>query len=775
MLGTRAPVSLIRRQVARFPLAHERQITTEAHRRWCRLAAEALTTVFATLVLGLVVSMAALVLSLVAVLAARAHRGPHDVGPRLAAIEEQVRELSRRAGATAPPPPAPIDVVPASPVVPPAIDPSPAPAPPAARPPALDLEQRIGARWATWVGIVVILVAVALFLKWAMDHDYFGPVTRVSVGIVCGLLMLLGGLALHARRDLPYLGEGLAGGGLGVLYLSLFAAHALYGLLGSTSAFTAMFAVTVLGTLVAVLSNRLSTAVLAVLAGLLTPVLLQVERPDERNLLAYLLVLDALALLVARFRTWPALNRLAWGGSALLILPTLLREPEAPRPLARLVLLSAIFLVFVAVPLFRERARRERIGRIDLALVVANAAGYFWVVYVTLEAWRPAGEGPYALALAVLYRLVAVDYEARVPDDPVTVMLHEGLSWTFLSLAIPLALEGQWITVAWAVQGVALMWLASRAPMPVAAWGGLVALLLAAIRVVALDRYGFPVVPAIWNLIFLLHALVVVALVVGGILGGRAREDSVGRLRAESTRSVLWVAAVLTAAALFWREPKGLWPATLLTLEVLLIGYLARRIRSQAFGLAIPALVVILAVRIFVADDGLARNAAGSLVSLPLLSRAFACLAIAVAGGGLARSTDPAVRHLGRAISGASGLILLYALSVSWTRYQDALRSSLPSGRTTADLRWRTQTGLSVLWTIYAGVALAWGFVRGNPAVRYAALSLLGLTVLKVFAVDFAEVKTAYRILSFVVLGVVLLLVSLAYQKRRSAGPPVES
>jgi uncharacterized membrane protein len=133
------------------------------------------------------------------------------------------------------------------------------------------------------------------------------------------------------------------------------------------------------------------------------------------------------------------------------------------------------------------------------------------------------------------------------------------------------------------------------------------------------------------------------------------------------------------------------------------------------------------------------------------------------------------VRHIGQAISGTAGLILLYVLSVGWTRYQDALRLSRPAGRSTADLRWRTQAGLSVLWAIYAGVALAWGLARDNRAIRYAGLALLGLTVFKVFAIDFAEVRTAYRILSFVVLGVVLLLVSVAYQKRRSAPPPAES
>src|SRR4030095_7296009 len=103
-------------------------------------------------------------------------------------------------------------------------------------------------------------------------------------------------------------------------------------------------------------------------------------------------------------------------------------------------------------------------------------------------------------------------------------------------------------------------------------------------------------------------------------LAGRVREAGEGQLRTEAVRCLLWVAAALTAAALFWRGPNGRWPATLLTLEVLVVGLLARVVRSPAFSLAIPALVVILAVRVLAADDGLARHAAGTLLRLPLLS-----------------------------------------------------------------------------------------------------------------------------------------------------------
>ena len=750
------------------------------------------------LLLSLLVSMIALVASVIALLA---RTRPARVGEdgRVAALEVQVSALLDRVralegggyrlpapsvpapSAVAPPPAAPPEprgepvVIAAAPPPPPGF--SSHAAPPPERPsaparPSLGLEQRIGARWATWVGIVVILVAAALFLKWAFDNEYLGPAARVGVGIVGGLLMLLAGLLLHRRQDVPYLSEGLAGGGLGWLYLSLFAAHSLYGLMGPAPAFASMFAVTLLGTLVAVLSGRLSTAVLAVLGGLLTPVLLAVEHPDERNLLAYLLVLDVLALLVARFRTWPILTRLAWAGSALLLAQPLLAVSVAPHWLTRLLLLSALFLVFLAAPLFRERATGHRTQPIDLLLVVANAAGYFWVVYLTLEVARPGLEGPWAVVLAVLYRVVSSDYASRVADDPVPVLLHEGVSWTFLTLAIPLALDAQWITLAWAIQGVMLLWLAARAPAAVAGWGGLAALLLAASRAVAFDRYWSAEGVAVWNLTFLIHLAVVLALVMGGRFAGRLAVEGQYGPNPRMLQAVLWVASVGTLAVLFWREPSGLWPATLLTFELVAVGWLGRGSSSPAFVVAVPLLALVVSARVLIADDELARAAAGSALSLPLLSRVAACLAMGIAGGCLARSPGATAPLAGRIVSGGAGLVLLFVLSLAWTRYQEAADAAarLAGRSVVGDVGWRIQIGLSVLWTVYAALALTWGFMRRNAAVRYAALGLLGLTVLKVFAVDFAAARTSLRILSFLVLGVVLLLVSLVYQRLLGRG-----
>jgi uncharacterized membrane protein len=119
-----------------------------------------------------------------------------------------------------------------------------------------------------------------------------------------------------------------------------------------------------------------------------------------------------------------------------------------------------------------------------------------------------------------------------------------------------------------------------------------------------------------------------------------------------------------------------------------------------------------------------------------------------------------------RAVAAAAALV---ALSVDWVLHEVALVHAA-RGRAAEDVARamaQTQVGLSALWTLYAAVMVAWGFVRSVPAARYAGLGLFGLTILKVFLVDLSELQAVYRIASFFVLGLVLLGVSYAYQRVR--------
>src|SRR5215470_5627137 len=200
----------------------------------------------------------------------------------------------------------------------------------------------------------------------------------------------------------------------------------------------------------------------------------------------------------------------------------------------------------------------------------------------------PGLEAPASTVLAILYALLAGFYRRRVPDDDATVGVLIGLACVFLILAIPLALGGPWITLAWAAEGAVLLAVAPRLATPVAAWGGTAALVLAALRVVAGDKWGSAAWTPVWNATFLVHLLTVADIVLAGQLALRLRPQQLLSASREGLRSALWVLASLTLSVLLWREPSGLWPAGLLTIQLLLLGFLSRVVSSSAFVAAVP-------------------------------------------------------------------------------------------------------------------------------------------------------------------------------------------
>ena len=185
---------------------------------------------------------------------------------------------------------------------------------------------------------------------------------------------------------------------------------------------------------------------------------------------------------------------------------------------------------------------------------------------------------------------------------------------------------------------------------------------------------------------------------------------------------------------------------------------LVRALGSRPLLLAAGGLAIVVIGRVLFEDHDLAYDAAGSLINGPLLVRIAMCVAFWVSARlVLSAPTVPGARFVSRALASSAGVLLLVVLSVGWVLHEQA-------GAAEAH-ELRIQLGLSVLWTLYAAAALAWGFIRNVPVVRYAALGLFGVTIVKVFLVDLSELEAIYRIASFFVLSLVLLGVSYVYQR----------
>lgn len=193
----------------------------------------------AGLMAGVVLLLALLVLSLVAILRVRKPEQQTGLGPggelrfRLLLLEQRLARIERRRGGPADGGAAREGQS--------ALEPGAAAALRPGR--ARDLEALIAGRWLNYLGVLALLFAVSFFLKFVFENNWVGPGARVAIGLLSGA-----GLLAYSRRLLErehrYFSESIAGLGVAVLDLSVYAGHAYYHLFGRPLAFAGMSCVT---------------------------------------------------------------------------------------------------------------------------------------------------------------------------------------------------------------------------------------------------------------------------------------------------------------------------------------------------------------------------------------------------------------------------------------------------------------------------------------------------------------------------------------------------
>src|SRR5882672_8659337 len=280
---------------------------------------------------------------------------------RVAALERSAAAGTGAAPAAARSEPAPLPPpVSRPPAIPPTLDGRPPDAPPPGpvprapssftppRPPAapIDWERWIGIRGAAVVGAVALGLAGLLFFKYSIEKGLITPEMRVVFGTFTGLGCLVGSEWLRSR-GYRQTSEGISGAGVVILYAAFWAAHVLYGLIGLPLVFGLMVLVTAACCLLAVRHSSLLIAVLGLVGGFATPLLLASGTDRPIGLFGYVLLLDLGLLAVGRKRAWPSLGVLCLLGTVLMqgLWITARMGPE--RLFLGLVILAVFALLFV--------------------------------------------------------------------------------------------------------------------------------------------------------------------------------------------------------------------------------------------------------------------------------------------------------------------------------------------------------------------------------------------------------------------------------------------
>jgi uncharacterized membrane protein len=450
-------------------------------------------------------------------------------------------------------------------------------------------------------------------------------------------------------RGYQYFSIALKAVGIGTLYLSLWAAFQLYHLIPGSAASIAMMIVTGSGIAMALAQNEEILAALALVGGFATPLLLSTGENHEPQLFSYVALLDIASAVLAARRPWRRLLALSFIGTLFFYTGWYSEFYDVTQFLPTAAFATVFFLVFAVAPIIARAPGDDQtdLPAFPVLLTLGSAILYFAQIYVMLQEPYPQAAAWVALALAAFYVALSRTLAASRASAPVRArlpMVHLALAVGFVTIAIPIRLDGHWITIGWAVEAAALLWVGSRMRSDLVAGLGAAALALSVGRLIAVDDVRMET----------------------QFLNARLAANAV----------------VITILAVFAH-------------------YGARR------------------------DDDNSRN--GARLAVVLMN-----------------------------------FLAILALSREVSDHFAFERS-----HATFDASLRMQEGFtySGLWMLYGAGLMTAGFMKRNADLRWMALILIAVTIVKVFAFDISELDRGYRVVSFIVLGALLLGVSFMYQR----------
>lgn len=633
-------------------------------------------------------------------------------------------------------------------------------------------ELRAGTRWVTWLGAGALVVAAALFVKLAVDRGWLGPAARLALECTGGVGLLLAGQRAHRAKMAP-LAQGLFGAGLGVLYVATYVAFTSYGLFARELVFAAMIGVTITGCAIAIRHDAQAIAVLALLGGLLTPVAVASGDGSREALLGYLLVLDLGALAVAMLRRWHALELIALVGTWGMFAGWLARAHAPDARTAELAWLAVFHVTFVALPLGFQLYRKGAAGVGRSSLAIANAAVTIAGAMVILDGRRDA-VGAVVLAMAALYAVLEVVVRRRLAGGARGDHGFVALAAALATLAVPLLLRDRAVTIAWALEAPVLLALGfhdRRFSLRVAALG---VLGLAMLHGVVAHGLTWDAELRAFTTPSLASAMLapLAAWLFAGVHAalrdrGDARDRWHGTAAALTGAGLALVLVHVSVAHGFARVGRpDLGDAAVAILwavgSLLALATIGRREATPAPIRTAIALAAVVAAGLCVDAYGAPGHPDALLaLNLRFVGALVTALAVAVNASVLARRS-PAHGQLAWAAA-----VTAFGLAIGAEAYLHyAVDLFAPGGR-------NAHTALSIAWSAYAAGLLAIGFVRPHRRFRLAGLGLLGFVAIKLLLIDLAGAPEAYRVLSFLITGALMIGVSYAYHRlARRQKPP---
>ncbi|WP_233897518.1 DUF2339 domain-containing protein [Tenacibaculum piscium] len=676
-----------------------------------------------------------------------------------------------------------------------------------------DLEKFIGENLINKLGILILVLGISFFVKYAIDKDWINEPARVGIGVLCGSLIMA--IAHKLKKNYTSFSSVLVAGAISIFYFTIYIAFHEYQLFSQTVAFAIMTVITIFSTLVAVSYNRQELAVLSLIGGFSAPFMVSTGEGNYVVLFTYIAILNIGILGISYFKKWRISTILSFIFTTILFGSwcALKIGSNTFSHTGALIFATLFYFIFSITIVLNNLRNKGVFSTIEYFILVANTFVFFGLGMLILNDLESNLTGLFTLLLALYNIAYATVLYKKFGLDKNAIYLLIGLALTFVTLTIPIQFEGNIITLFWASEAVLLFWLSQKSKIDTFKIGAFIIQVLTLISLfLDWEKYSFTKdLNVILNPLFIAGLVVSCSLFLTYWLLKKEKEVVIKHfsININSYRNILLIITILITYF------TGI-------LEVNYQAYQFLKNTFSAFSFPVTYHFIFITIVLYIASILKNKNISKGILIVGLISTVlyiinFYKLPANELIENFVENTDTnyafyfhyiilsCLIYFGYQLYNTSDLlfkikpkqrkwlpwiftfaivyilsneIMIHGLHLSNSVDTVALSEKFPESENdfyaksnfvhsqiSATKTQIIKIGYPILWGVFSFIFLIIGIKKQWKNLRVIALSLLGFTILKLFIYDIKNVSETGKIIAFILLGVLILIISFVYQK----------
>ncbi|NQU88357.1 MAG: DUF2339 domain-containing protein, partial [Mariniphaga sp.] len=675
-----------------------------------------------------------------------------------------------------------------------------------------EIEKFIGENLINKIGIAVLIIGVSIGAKYAIDNNMISPLMRIILGYLIGFGLI--GFAVRLKKEYRNFSAVLFSGAMAITYFITYAAYSYYNFYPQLLAVTLMVLITICTVALALYYKRQVIAHFGLVGAYVIPFLLREPFDQAAVLFSYMVLINVGILFLSFKKQWKLLNYLAFAATWIIFISWFGSDNYVNGNLRLcLIFLSLFFITFHIIFLAFKLIVKEKLRSDDIVVILLNSAFFYFVGFVALDVTETGNNflGLFTLINALIHSISGYLILRSNLKDKNLFRLTIGMVLVFITIAIPIQFKDEVVTVLWAIEAVIMFWFGRTKKDLFYERISYLIIFLTFLGTIAIWPLNYQISSGklieffytpFLNFTFLTAVFVLLSFGLIYVIGKKypgnnSSQDGIFLLYKYLFPAILVFVSFFTIfieISIYWQNAKflsdfdingylketeriiithsdiarfkTLWLVIYTMLFCSILSFVNFKwIKNRQFdlfniGLNVVAILVFLFPGLYYLNE-IRDSYLNSLIPSGFIETAYYFGIRYISYGFFALLFYATYRYI---VSGYLQVDLMQvfeivvAFTIVWLCSSELVNWMDISGSAQS-----YKLGLSILWGISSLILIIYGILKKKKHLRITAISIFGITLMKLFFYDIAHLETISKTIVFVSLGSLLLIISFLY------------